>query len=65
MITKSEIWKIANQILFFKIKINFKFPIFEAHFSKKMGSTEIVVRPSDRPSVSYFSAAIAPRDLNF
>jgi hypothetical protein len=30
----------------------------------KMGSTEIVVS-SVRPSVSYFSAAIAPRELNF
>jgi hypothetical protein len=38
------------------------------HIFKKMGSTEIVVssvRPFVRPSVSYFSGAIAPRELKF
>jgi hypothetical protein len=35
---------------------------FSEHIFKKMGSTEIVVS-SVRPSVSYFSAAIAPREL--
>jgi hypothetical protein len=42
------------------------FKIFRAHF-KKMDSTEIVVsvRPSVCPSVSYFSAAFAPRELKF
>jgi hypothetical protein len=42
------------------------------HIFKKIGSTEIVVSsvrpsvcPSIRPSVSYFSAAIAPRELKF
>jgi hypothetical protein len=54
-----------------------KNPLFSPHFQekwflkhifKKLGSTEIVVssvRPSIRPSVSYFSAAIAPRELKF
>jgi hypothetical protein len=47
-------------------------PLFLEHIFKKMGSTEIVVssvRPSVclsvRQSVSYFSAAIAPRELKF
>jgi hypothetical protein len=41
---------------------------FLEHIFKKMGSTEIVVssvRLPVRPSVSYFSAAIAPRELKF
>jgi hypothetical protein len=38
------------------------------HIFKKMGSTEIVmssVRLSVCPSVTYFSAVIAPRELKF
>jgi hypothetical protein len=37
---------------------------FLEHIFKKMGSTEIVMS-SVRPSVRYFSAGIAPRELKF
>jgi hypothetical protein len=40
-----------------------KLVIFLEHILKKMGSTEN--RCVVRPSVSYFSAAIAPRELKF
>jgi hypothetical protein len=58
-----------------KVKINRKFRVtmeigstFLEYILKKMGSTEIVmssVRLSVRPSVRYFSAGIAPRELKF